>query len=163
MNKRGPYKKTDPEERFWRFVEKLDNGCWAWKGAKSSSGYGKFWSGTREMVAHRFGYELLVGEIPPGLDLDHLCRVRDCVNPDHLEPVTRQENLRRGNVGGYRDSPASAPSLNRAKTHCKYGHEFTPENTYVNTTKRGTEHRQCRTCHRLRTRARRGGPAFPPE
>ena len=158
--KRGPYKKADPAERFWKFVEKQPSGaCWHWTGSISPSGYGRFGLRRGTMVqAHRFAYEALVGPIPEGLDLDHLCRVRNCVNPEHLEPVSRAENLRRGvGVGGKR--PGGMHEINAAKTHCKHGHEFTPENTAINS---ASGCRQCRTCHRLRTRARRGGPAFPP-
>ena len=78
--------------RFWAKVDKTET-CWLWTGGQSA-GYGRFgFKGRPNLGAHRFAYELLVGPIPPGLDLDHLCRVRNCVNPDHLEPVTRRENL----------------------------------------------------------------------
>lgn len=81
----------------------------------------------------------MVGPIPEGLDLDHLCRVRQCVNPDHLEPVTARENLMR--------SPLTQASINSAKTHCKRGHEFTPDNTRI-FPKSGS--RCCKTCERQR-------------
>jgi hypothetical protein len=82
-------------------------------------------------MAHRVAYELVIGQIPAGLELDHLCRNVVCVNPAHLEPVTRAENMRRRSA---------------AQTHCKHGHEFTPENTYYYW--HGGRHRACRACGR---------------
>lgn len=127
-----------------RFFVRVDHSssvfaCWIWKGARTSNGYGSFnVGGQRTVPAHRFAYELLVGPIPEGLDLDHLCRVRHCVNPMHLEPVTNAENILRG------EAP---PAVNARRDRCKRGHEFTPENTYT-TGARGD--RQCRTCRRER-------------
>lgn len=109
--------------------------CWPWLGRIASNGYGQY---RRHDLAHRAVYEALVGSIPEGLHIDHLCRNRWCVRPDHLEPVTQAENNRRsraGEVNGARQ---------RALTHCKRNHEFTPENTYVGTGGR----RVCRTCKR---------------
>ena len=95
--------------------------CWLWPGALTGGGYGhRWWHGKTNRV-HRVAYELSVGPITKGLQLDHLCRNRPCFNPRHLEPVTRRENILRG------ESPAA---LNARKTHCKRGHEFTEENTY---------------------------------
>jgi len=83
-------------DRFWSKVNKT-NTCWLWEGTVENTGYGSFAvSHTKGVLAHRLAYELSVGEIPSGLTLDHLCRVRNCVNPDHLEPVTCAENIRRG-------------------------------------------------------------------
>lgn len=98
----------------------------------------------RRQPAHRVAYELFVGPIPEGLTLDHLCRVRHCVNPLHLEPVTRGENTRRND---------SAPSQNARKTHCIRGHALIPENLYPR--KYG---RQCKLCVRELTRAKRAAP-----
>lgn len=119
-------------ERFWANVDKTED-CWLWRGYLVS-GYGQFNADNKAFMAHRYAYEMLVGPIPPGLQLDHLCRVRNCVNPAHLEPVTVRENVLRG-VG-------ITAQFARA-THCINGHEFTPENT-------GSQGkgRYCRTCHR---------------
>lgn len=123
------------EERFWAKVQRGGpTECWLWT-ASRSDGYGHFHVSRARMPAHRYAYELLVGPIPEGLILDHLCRVRHCVNPAHLEPVTSAENTLRG---------YGMPARNARKTHCKYGHEFTPENT-----RRTRLGRECRTCRRL--------------
>lgn len=108
-----------------RIVTSTPGDCWTWIGKLDRDGYGRL----DRMMAHRFVYEALVGPIETGLDLDHLCRVRDCVNPEHLEPVTRSENNKRKNA---------------SKTHCKHGHEFTAENTRASNGKR-----ECRACQRM--------------
>ena len=149
--KRRPYRKKPPQKRFWAKVDKTD-ACWLWTAHCNQGGYGRFWTGTEWQVAHRFAYELLVGPIPKGLDLDHLCRVRHCVNPTHLEPVTRAENLRRGTPPRREKNPKCA-QWQRTKTHCPRGHEYTPENTYVLPSRPNA--RYCRTCHREQTRERR--------
>lgn len=119
--------------------------CWEWPGyVNDDSGYGRVWDGTETDAAHRWVYSMLRGVIPAARDLDHLCRNRRCVNPWHLEPVTRRENLLR--------SPITRASINAAKTHCPRGHEYTPENTRVRIA-RGT--RECRTCERERARAKK--------
>ena len=118
-----------------KFVEKTSDGCWLWTGYIDPQGYGSFRPGgmVRSNKAHRVGYQLLVGPVAPGLSLDHLCRNRGCVNPDHLQPVTPQENTDRG---------ASAK-----RSRCrKAGHEMTPENTG----NRSDGRRYCKTCHRER-------------
>jgi hypothetical protein len=149
MGKRGK-KRIDPSERFWPKVNKNgEGGCWLWTGCQNGTGYGRF----DKSVAHRFSYQLLVGPVPDGLDLDHLCRVRHCVNPDHLEPVTRSENLRRGILHGPIDGGRAA-ARQREKTHCPQGHEYTPDNTYSPPSRPSA--RYCRRCHLEHTWKRRG-------
>ena len=86
---------ADVEVRFWEKVEKTDGGCWWWTASLNGKGYGNFSSQGRGGQAHRFAYQSVKGPIPEGLELDHLCCQPRCVNPDHLEPVTRAENVRR--------------------------------------------------------------------
>ena len=133
-----------------RFRDKVrineESGCWIWtagqRGGTEGARYGAFWLDGRYHGAHRVAYELLVGPIPPGLPLDHLCHITLCVNPAHLEPVTDRENLMRSDTFQAR---------NAAKTHCINDHEFTPENTYIWDKRHGPE-RNCRACARERTR-----------
>lgn len=132
----------DVPARFWDKVDTSDEqGCWIWTGAQSG-GYGQVrWSG-RARWAHRIAYELSIGPIPDGLQLDHLCRVKLCVNPAHLEPVTTGENTRRG-IAGWQ---------NKAKTHCPRGHPYSADNTDTN--HRGW--RWCLTCRRERYQVEAG-------
>lgn len=117
-----------------------ESGCWLWIGETSEGGYGRVrWYGQRKM-AHRLSYELLVGAIPDGLQLDHLCRVRNCINPEHLEAVTPRENLIRG---------TGFVAENAAKTHCPQGHPYAGENLAVYD---GYRARWCRTCKRANDR-----------
>ena len=131
----------DPSERFNAKYATDANGCWIWQAFINPDGYGMFRFDGRMRLAHRFSYLHHVGPIPDGMELDHECRVRSCVNPDHLVPMSHPENNRRRD-NGMRDV-------------CKYGHKFTPENTYVHVTKAGKIWRQCRTCRRIRGKARR--------
>ena len=132
-------RREDALDRIMRGASPED--CWTWTGAHTSEGYGHMSIRQAEFLAHRLVYELCAGPIAPGMVLDHLCRNPGCCNPTHLEQVTQRENILRG-VG--------ATAVNAAKTHCKYGHEFTPENTYVNSV--NPTHRACRICLRRRHR-----------
>jgi hypothetical protein len=125
--------------RFLAKVDKADE-CWLWTARKNYKGYGMFRLGSRVPYAHRVAYEHYVGPIPEGLQLDHICRVRHCVNPDHLEPVTNAENALRG------EGPTAK---NVTKTHCPKGHEYTGDNLYVDP--RGG--RNCRACRREKAKA----------
>lgn len=132
-------------ERLLRKRSISENGCWEWTGHVSKNGYGMTHVGSRsggqkrpQVYVHRESYRIHVGAIPDGMDLDHLCRNRKCFNPDHLEPVTRRENVARG-IG-----PQKLSEVNGSKRFCKNGHEFTEENTI----RRGPEGRwrRCRAC-----------------
>ena len=132
----GGVTRANIERRFWPKVIKTD-GCWEWIGAKTSGGYGSLWPGFK---VHRLAYELLVGSVPDGLVLDHLCRNRACVNPAHMEPVTACENVARG--------CGPTGRLRPPRTACKRGHPFDAENTYL--WKDGA--RRCKTCIRTASR-----------
>jgi hypothetical protein len=130
----GAVKDTCVADRFWSKVDNTD-GCWIWTAAKDKDGYGLFFpSKGRTARAHRFAYEHLIGSIPDGLCLDHLCRERACVNPMHLEPVTVAENIRRGETGRW-----------QVTSHCPEGHPYSGSNLYINPSSGG---RVCRICRR---------------
>lgn len=144
--------------RFWNKVNR--NGpipshgpelgpCWLWTASYMGAGYGQFWFSGRNRYAHRVAYEAVVGPIPEGLDLDHLCRTHGCVNPAHLEPVTRSVNLLRGNT---------IPARNARKTHCPHGHPYSGDNLCA----RANGTRECRACMREAARRRRGQQPKPP-
>lgn len=135
-------------DRFWAKVNfdgpvpahRSDLGpCWIWKTGTDSNGYGKVWFQGNDRPAHRVAYELIVGTIPDGLTLDHLCRVLRCVRPAHLEPVSLRENILRG------EGPAA---LNARKTACVNGHLFSAANSYQRSRLEGG--RDCRLCQRVR-------------
>lgn len=110
-------------ERFTRQTTVAPSGCHEWTGRIDRYGYGQFRPGgrhTSKVGAHRWAYEEFVGAIPAGLQVDHLCRNRKCVNPEHLEAVTPRENVLRS---------LNPPALNARKTHCAKGHPFSAENT----------------------------------
>lgn len=115
----------------------------------NSNGYGVVGVDGRTVRAHRALYERWFGSIPSGLELDHLCRNRACINPAHLEPVTHAVNMERSPFRG------ALGEFHRSKTHCPQGHPYDEENTYVYAKKNGGSGRQCRTCHRDRQRRRR--------
>jgi hypothetical protein len=115
-------------------MQPLRNNCWLFAGSTNQKDYGSIWNSAigKLQKAHRFMYEALIGEIPEGLVLDHLCGITRCINPDHLEPVTNRENLLRGQ---------GIAASNLRKTHCKHGHPL-ENNVYVFRTSR-----ICKTCH----------------
>ena len=133
-------RKIDPEPM---------SGCWLWNGARTGSdrAYGQAWLNGRHL-AHRLVYRLLRGPIPDGLHLDHLCRNRCCVNPDHLDPVTGRENTIRG---------TGFIARNVARTHCPQGHALSGENLYL-----WHGHRHCRACDSDRATRRRLAGYVPP-
>lgn len=137
-----------PEDRLERFFEKVEIGdCWLWTASLHRGGYGQVgpsWGLTR--YAHRWLWLTLVGPLPDGLELDHLCKVRRCVNPDHLEPVTHAENLRRA-----RAAITASRRMAPKRTHCTEGHALTPDNT-LHYPERGNE-RICRICHAVRAKS----------
>lgn len=118
-------------------------GCWNWSGHPRDGGYSGFYithRGALTRYAHRYAYEALVGPIPDGMVIDHLCRNRQCVNPAHLEPVTHKTNLMRGH--------GTLARINAQKTHCNYGHELSGENLRLEHRAAGGVARICRECKR---------------
>ena len=149
---RGP--KSDPggfvmppkprriEDRFWEKVNKnTENGCWEWFAGKRADGYATLWINGKHEYAHRLSYVWAKGKIPSNLVIDHLCRNPSCVNPDHLETVTKGENNMRG---------AGSPAILAKKTICLRGHPFDLFNTYYRPDGKG---RNCRECIRIRQQA----------
>lgn len=121
-------------QRFWNKVYPEPNtGCWLWGASSDWKGYGKFCVAKRNLMAHRWSYTMLVGDIPEGRQIDHLCRQKGCVRPDHLEPVTAQVNMLRG---------PTVAATNAAKTACPQEHPLTEDNVLSDRLGR----RKCRTC-----------------
>jgi hypothetical protein len=148
----GPHRRTTTSPLVNRLLAKVaagHGGCWIWAGTRNADGYGLIsLSRAKSDFAHRVSYQLLVGPIPPGLQIDHRCRVRACVNPAHLEAVTCQVNILR--------SPFTVASRLANRTHCNHGHEFTEANTAWARSGRGRDpdrrYRECRECRNLRAR-----------
>lgn len=139
--------RTPTEIRFWPKVAKGETteDCWLWRGGRTESGYARLFRNDPkgQLRAHRVAFELMVGPIPEDLTLDHLCRVRHCVNPWHLEPVTLAVNVLRGE---------SLNARNARKTQCHNGHPFDGINTHID----AKGHRSCRACSRGRDHLRYG-------
>lgn len=131
---------------FWSRVDRRGpEDCWPWLGGRCQ-GYGSVADGSGSSItAHRVAYAEMVGEVPPGMVLDHLCRNRLCVNPAHLEPVTNAENILRG------ESPTAT---NKRRTHCPKGHPYDETNTVV----RSSGYRRCATCREADNRKRANCP-----
>ncbi len=140
-NVRLVMQRSEVAPRFWAKVKADGTGCWPWQAGLSTSGYGKFWLDCKHRAAraHRVAYELVKGPIPRFYTIDHLCRVRRCVNPSHLEAVTNRENVLRGE---------GHTARNARKTECPQGHEYDEANTY--TSSDGERH--CRACGREASR-----------
>jgi hypothetical protein len=124
-----------------RLLAKIEHvaDCWQWTGAKQPTGYGSLWNGARPEQAHRISFRLYKGEIPKGCEIDHLCRNRGCVNPEHLRAVPHRENMRVSDT---------VMGRNAAKMFCKKGHPLAGTNLYVSP--KGS--RQCRECLRMHAR-----------
>ena len=131
---------TTRVDLFHRKYRVMSNGCWEWTAhVDATSGYGRFDTNRTREWAHRASYQLNVGPIPRGMQIDHLCRNRRCVNPAHLEAVTQRTNILRSN----------APNAIVVRTNrCVRDHELTPENTYLRPDGAG---RQCRECIHIRS------------
>lgn len=133
--------------RIWAKTRRnKETGCWEWSGKISDRGYGYVQIGRSSRRAHRVAYEVLVGEIPEGLTLDHLCRVRNCINPTHLEPVTAAENSRRSIP-----NPNRGHGSHRQREYCYQGHPWDENNTIL----RPDGARRCRSCQQASKRRRK--------
>jgi HNH endonuclease len=136
----GRFTTQNIHDRLMSLVELVtESGCWIWMSSCHPKGYGMIWFNGMGRTAHRVSYENFVGPIPNGMTIDHLCRVRCCINPAHLEAVSNRTNVLRG-IG--------VTAVNHRKTHCVRGHEFSEENTYHQGG--NIRWRQCRACERLR-------------
>lgn len=148
--------RMSPRENFnTKWIPEPNSGCWLWLAALDIGGYGKFSTNRRSMQAHRIGWNLYRGPIPPGMMLDHMCRTRSCVNPDHMRIVTPFENSVENSLG--------PSALNYQKTHCTHGHPFSGENlkVYANPKLPGRFYRYCRACHAAYYQRKRGRLGLP--
>lgn len=125
---------TQKERILNKSIPEPNTGCWLWTESLDSGGYGRIRINGVLVSSHRAAYRIFVGEVPSGMELDHLCRVRSCCNPDHLEAVTPKENVARGDLW----------KVNGLKTHCPRGHEYSKNNTYSYKRKRN-----CRKCNNI--------------
>lgn len=131
------------KEKILKNIRLNENGCWLWVGKLNKNGYSTLSHMDQTVSGHRLSFETFRYKIPKNKVIDHICRVTACVNPEHLDAVSIKDNNRR------------AKNLNREKTHCKRGHEYTNENTYVEHNNKGHTSRQCRKCNALNARRRR--------
>lgn len=138
------YEINDLPESIATRLKEDEKGCWLWQGRLLPHGYGAFQYQGLSTTAHRIVYIQLVGEIPKGLEMDHLCRVRNCCNPSHLEPVTHHTNVIRGVAAEV------TKARHKERTHCKRGHPLSGDNVYLYDGKYPT--RICRTCGRERSK-----------
>lgn len=130
-------------DRIWAKTRlNAETGCWEWTGKTNERGYGYIQIGRQSRRAHRVAYEAFLGEVPDGLVLDHLCRVRNCMNPAHLEPVSHAENVRRG------EAPSRRSWKLNPRSHCPQGHPYDEANAYI----RPNGRRMCRACAQARKR-----------
>jgi len=127
-----------------------ETGCWLWTGSHDKDGYGRAYFQKKMKMAHRVCYEFFIGPIPKDKELDHVCRVRCCVNPSHLEPVTHAENMRRSDINTQRVVRSNKERA-KARTHCPQGHPYSGANLYIPA---GGE-RRCRICNKHAQQRRR--------
>lgn len=136
-------------KRILNRVNVDENDCWLFQGAKQSDGYGVVKHREKAKLAHRITYFVFKGKIPKGEEIDHLCKTRNCCNPNHLEAVTHAENIRRG------DAKKAFLKMRKNQTHCKRGHKFDEKNTRYKYRKNGVVHRNCIACEKFKYKQRK--------